>query len=169
MKNFVLSLLTVFALISCEKKQVETDHAALQNPVTIPETDEPRESSTVQTCYLAATGKDSVFISLEDNLGTVTGFMRYKNFEKDSSSGEIVGTKSGDTLKLTYNFDAEGTTSQREIFFLQQAGKLVEGLGAYKNEGSSSFYAEPSGLKFTGMTLEQTDCGVVEKSLDTSK
>ena len=75
MKNFVLSAFMVLTALSCEKKSTETIDVQTLNPdsITVPETNEPIESSTLQTCYMEAIGKDTVFISLDDNLGTITG------------------------------------------------------------------------------------------------
>ncbi|WP_027377283.1 hypothetical protein [Kaistella palustris] len=159
MRNVLFAGALLFTFCSCEKKITETPSAErADSVVVVPETNEPIESSTVQSCYAGNTGKDSVFISLEDNLGTLTGKMRYKNFEKDSSSGDIIGTKNGDTLKLTYNFTAEGTKSEREIYFLLKDGKITEGIGDHKTEGMQDFYANPSQLKYEGNSLSPVDC-----------
>ncbi|QOW09420.1 hypothetical protein Q73A0000_03110 [Kaistella flava (ex Peng et al. 2021)] len=160
MKKLFLSALIVSTILSCEKKsnEVVATHESLDSLVVIPETNEPRESSTLQTCYMEATNKDSVFVSLEDNLGTIIGKMRYKNFEKDSSIGDVVGSKNGDTLKLVYTFEAEGKTSDREIYFLRKGENLIEGIGEQKVDGSKSNYTNPSKIKYSGNTLKQVDC-----------
>lgn len=166
MKNFILSAFMVFTALSCEKKTTETVDVQTANAdsVTIPESNEPIESSILQTCYMEATGKDTLFITLDDNLGTITGKMRYKNFEKDSSFGDVIGTQNGDTLKLNYTFEAEGTTSDREIYFLKKDGNLIEGIGEHKTEGNRDFYANASQLKYEGHTLKSTDCTDFEKN-----
>lgn len=166
MKKIILIPLVAFAVISCEKKSsevVNVDQSAADS-VTVPESNEPMQSSTLQTCYLGVTGKDSVYVSLDDNLGTITGKMRYKNFEKDSSMGDLMGSKNGDTLKLTYNFQAEGTTSEREIYFLQKGENLIEGIGDQKMEGMKSTYQNPSNLKYEGNNLKQMDCEGFDKN-----
>ena len=156
----------IIAFTSCEKKSTEIipDSTTLTDSLTVPETTEPIESSTLQTCYLGATGKDSVFISLDDNLGTITGKMRYKNFEKDSSFGDVIGTQIGDTLKLNYTFVSEGVSSDREIFFLKKMDNLVEGIGEHKVESNKDVYATPSKLKYEGNALKQVDCKDFEKN-----
>lgn len=166
MKNFILSAFMVFTALSCEKKTTETVDVQTANAdsVTIPESNEPIESSTLQTCYMEATGKDTLFITLDDNLGTITGKMRYKNFEKDSSFGDVMGTQNGDTLKLNYTFESEGTTSDREIYFLKKDGNLIEGIGEHKTEGNRDFYANTGQLKYEGHTLKAADCTNFEKN-----
>lgn len=166
MKNFILSALIILTAASCEKKSIETVDLQTSAPdsTIVPESNEPIESSTLQNCYMEATGKDTLFISLDDNLGTITGKIRYKNFEKDSSFGDVMGTQNGDTLKLNYTFESEGTTSDREIYFLRKDGNLIEGIGEHKTEGSRDFYANTSQLKYEGHTLKSIDCTNFEKN-----
>ena len=166
MKNLILSALIILTATSCEKKSTETVDMQTTTPdsITVPESNEPVESSTLQTCYMEVTGKDTLFVSLDDNLGTITGKMRYKNFEKDSSFGDVMGTQNGDTIKLNYTFEAEGTTSDREIYFLRKDGNLIEGIGEHKTEGNRDFYANPAQLKYEGHTLKSVDCTDFEKN-----
>ena len=169
MKKLILSALIVSMTTSCDKKSTETIATSepLDSLSVLPETNEPIESSTLQTCYLQATGKDSVFVTLEDNLGTIIGKMRYKNFEKDSSSGDIVGSQNGDTLKLNYTFEAEGKISEREIYFLRKGENIVEGIGEHTTVGAQSKYTNPSALKYEGNTLKQVDCADFDKKFKT--
>ena len=170
MKNYILSAFIVITALSCEKKSTETVSSQTKAPdsVTVPESNEPVEPSTLQSCYIATNGKDSVFVSLDDNLGTITGKMRYKNFEKDSSLGDLIGTKNGDTLKLSYTFASEGTTSEREIYFLMKDDNLTEAIGDHKMESNKDLYANTSKLKYTGQVLKKSDCKNFDKNF-TSK
>ena len=169
MKNLILSALMILTAVSCEKKTTETVDMQTTTPdsITVPESNEPVESSTLQTCYMEVNGQDTLFVSLDDNLGTITGKMRYKNFEKDSSFGDVMGTQNGDTIKLNYTFEAEGTTSDREIYFLRKDGNLIEGIGEHIAEGSRDFYANPAQLKYEGHTLKSIDCTNFEKNFKT--
>ncbi len=99
MKKLFVATSTLFILTtSCEKKQADL--------VVKPDFDSTAIASEASSdyipietnCYLATDGKDSLFVSYEDNLGTITGKMSYKNFQKDSSKGEISGLMDGDTL-----------------------------------------------------------------------
>lgn len=167
MKNYLFASLLLTAIFSCEKKSTEIVDVETTPPdsMTVPETNEPIESSTLQSCFVGNTGKDSIYLSLDDNLGTFTGKMRYKNFEKDSSSGDVTGTQNGDTLKLNYTFASEGRTSDREIFFLKKGDQLIEGIGEQNSEGNESVYANPSKLKYGGSALKQVDCVDFEKKM----
>ncbi len=167
MKKILFIVLIISLAVSCDKNSTETSstNQTIDSLVIIPESNEPIESSSLQTCYLEAINKDSVFITLEDNLGTITGKVRYKNFEKDSSSGDLIGNQNGDTLRLVYNFESEGVMSEREIYFLKKDGNLVEGIGEHKVEGIKSTYSNRSELKYDGHVLKQVDCTDFEKNM----
>ncbi|KMQ58912.1 hypothetical protein ACM40_18280 [Chryseobacterium sp. BLS98] len=163
-KLILLGSLSVF-LMNCNKKtetpapKVVSDTTAAEEPVV--DTLGPKSF-----CYLGVTGKDSVFASIDDNLGTITGKLAYKNSEKDSSKGDITGFKSGDTLKLTYEFQSEGTKSKRDIYFIQKDNILTEGIGDHKEEDGQSKYADEKKISYKdGQKLEPADCKVVSKAL----
>lgn len=163
-KLILLSAVSAF-LINCNKKaeaptpKVETDTIAVAEPVV--DTLGPKSF-----CYIGAIGKDSVFASIDDNLGTITGKLSYKNNEKDSSKGDITGFKSGDTLKLTYEFTSEGKKSKRDIYFLQKDNALTEGIGDHKEEDGLSKYADEKKISYKdGQKLNTADCTIVTKAL----
>lgn len=166
MKNLIIVASMLAILMSCDKKieQTTTFETQPSDSMINSENNAPLESSTVQNCYVGVTGKDSVFVSIDDNLGTFTGKMHYKNSEKDSSLGDIMGTKNGDTLKLNYSFESEGITSDREIYFLMKDGNLMEGIGEHKVENNKDSYANSSKLKYDGQILKKADCKDFEKN-----
>ncbi|MCL8538122.1 hypothetical protein M9991_14720 [Chryseobacterium gallinarum] len=163
-KIILLSTVSVF-LMNCNKKtetpapKAEADTIAVEEPVI--DTLGPKSF-----CYVGVTGKDSVFASIDDNLGTITGKLLYKNSEKDSSKGDVTGFKSGDTLKLTYEFVSEGKTSKRDIYFLQKDNTLTEGIGDHKEEDGQSKYANEKKISYKdGQKLSTSDCKIVAKAL----
>lgn len=163
MKNIIYSAIVMMVLISCQKK-TEVLPTAPPDSTAVSDTHQPIESTSLQTCYVGNTGKDSVFVSIDDNLGTIVGKLRYKNFEKDSSFGDLVGIKSGDTLKLNYTFKSEGTTSQREIYFLQSKGEISEGIGDHTANGGA--YSDYKKIKYEGgHQLKAVDCKAIDKQL----
>ncbi len=166
MKNYILLVFIALIIVGCEKKITEFDiiKTPSSDSIIIPESDEPIESSTIQTCYIGNVEKDSVFLTIEDNLGTITGKMRYKNFEKDSSVGDIIGNQNGDTLKLNYTFKSEGITSEREIYFLMKVESLLEGIGEQKVNRHKSSYTDYSKIKYeNGLNMKQIDCKDFDK------
>lgn len=167
MKKYIVGTTILFFVLSCDKKTdqsfnintTKSDSALKLND------SEPIESSTLQSCYLGISGKDSVFVILDDNLGTFIGKMHYKNFEKDSSSGDVIGTKNGDTIKLNYSFISEGVNSEREIYFLKKDGNLVEGIGEQVSERNKNLYANSSKINYEGLVLKPANCEDLEKKM----
>ncbi|WP_292008955.1 hypothetical protein [Chryseobacterium sp.] len=166
MKRLIaISFLSVL-LMNCNKK------AETKTPVTTIDSTDITTEAVVDTlgpqsfCYMGVTGKDSIFASIDDNLGTITGKMAYKNSEKDSSRGDLLGFKSGDTLKLTYEFESEGTKSKRDIFFIQKDNSLIEGIGDSKpDETGAVKYNNEKKIDYKGPKLEAADCKVVTEAL----
>ncbi|WP_431428952.1 hypothetical protein [Chryseobacterium indologenes] len=165
MKKLILLGTISVLMINCNKNteapapKVETDTVAVSEPVV--DTLGPKSF-----CYVGVTGKDSVFASIDDNLGTITGKLSYKNSEKDSSKGDVTGFKSGDTLKLTYEFSSEGKKSKRDIYFLQKDNTLTEGIGDHKEEDGQSKYADDKKVSYKdGQKLTAADCKAVAKAI----
>ncbi|RNA60461.1 hypothetical protein D1631_18375 [Chryseobacterium nematophagum] len=165
MKKIILLCVLSAFLLNC-KKNTET-------PSTLNETDSTSHSEAIigtlvpkSFCYMGITGKDTVYASIDDNLGTITGKLVYKNFEKDSNKGEVVGVKSGDTLKLTYEFESEGSKSKRDIYFLQKEKTLTEGIGEHTEENMQIKYAHENKISYKdGDQLQIVDCHKIIKFL----
>ncbi|WP_370900126.1 hypothetical protein [Chryseobacterium gossypii] len=163
-KIIVLSALTAF-LMNCNKKaeapepKQETDSTAITEE-TVVDTLGPKSY-----CYMGVTGKDTVFASIDDNLGTITGKLVYKNNEKDSSKGDVTGFKSGDTLKLIYEFESEGSKSKRDIYFIQKDNTLLEGIGEQRDDNGQMKYVSEKKISYKGQKLEATHCEAISKAL----
>ena len=163
-KLILLGSLSVF-LMNCNKK-TETTAPKAETDSTVTTEKVVDTLGPKSFCYMGVTGKDSVFANIDDNLGTITGKMSYKNFEKDSNKGDISGYKSGDTLKLTYEFVSEGKKSTRDIFFIQKDNTLTEGIGEHKEENGQVKYASEKKISYKdGQKLEAADCNLVNKAL----
>ncbi len=162
MKKIFFVLSSAAILFSCEKKETVSNAASsTQDSLKINESDIQIEAIP-HTCYSEAIGKDSVFVMLDDNLGTITGKMYYKNFEKDSSYGDLNGISDGDTLKVDYVFQSEGSTSTREIWFLMKDGKLLEGIAEYDETGEK--YKNTLDIKYQGgHQLSAVNCESFDK------
>lgn len=164
-KVILLGALSLF-LVNCSKK-AEAPVAEKVQPDTAATTEKTVDTLNAKSfCYMGITGKDTVFVSIDDNLGTITGKMATKNSEKDSNKGELSGFKSGDTLKLTYEFASEGKSGNKnDIYFLQTKGGLSEGIGERDPETGTK-YANESKIKYSGgRTLKPADCNLVAKAL----
>ncbi|GAA5102361.1 hypothetical protein GCM10023210_43330 [Chryseobacterium ginsengisoli] len=163
-KLILLTSLSVF-LLNCNKK-TEASAPKTEVDTTVSAEKVVDTLGTKSMCYMGVTGKDTVFVSIDDNLGTITGKMATKNSEKDSNKGDLSGFKSGDTLKLTYEFAAEGTTGNKnDIYFIQTKDGLSEGIGERDAETGTK-YANESKIKYAGgRNLKVADCNTVAKAL----
>lgn len=152
MKNF-LWIPALVLLAGCKK---ETNSQSGTAEVPIP----TAVTQTVQTqCYLSVLQKDSITLKVVRTGNKVAGDLRFKNFEKDSSTGPVEGRVAGDTLKLTYTFQSEGSKSVREIYFLQQGEALLMGTGDMEDQGGKMVFTKPQSVQYTaGITLQKTDC-----------
>ncbi|MDP9955633.1 hypothetical protein J2X97_001270 [Epilithonimonas hungarica] len=168
MKKLFLVICGIMFLNSCEKNDGKQTNVENRKPDTlaIPNQEKNIISKTenVDYCYLNVLAKDSMFMTYKVIDGIVNGKLKYKNFEKDSSSGEITGTISADTLKVNYKFVSEGVTSEREIYFLQDSGVLLEGIGNYADNNSGKLvYQSSKTINYSkGRRLNPIDCKSVK-------
>lgn len=165
MKKLLCTAILSCVILSCEKKETPKNNT-VKTDSTETET-QPIDTLAAKTfCYMKVIGKDTIVANLDDNLGTITGKLMYKNNEKDSSKGDISGFRSGDTLKLTYEFASEGTTSKRDIYFLQKDNSLFEGIGDQKDNGGQMVYANEKKISYPeDQKLESADCKKVNQIL----
>ncbi|MCW3162345.1 hypothetical protein [Chryseobacterium oryctis] len=163
-KLVLLASLSVF-LLNCNKKP-EAPVAEIIPVDTVDTAEKVVDTLGAKSfCYIGVIGKDTVFVSIDDNLGTITGKMATKNNEKDSNKGDLSGFKAGDTLKLTYEFSSEGKKDNKnDIYFLQTKDGLNEGIG--EKDAETGKYVNEKNIKYSGgRNLKNVDCNVVANVL----
>lgn len=166
MKKYILTLSGIIMLISCEKNNGKQSYAENRKPDTLAIADyqknEIEHRENTDYCYMNVLAKDTLMLKYTVTNGNVSGKLMYKNFEKDSSSGDISGKISGDTLKLNYKFTSEGMTSEREVYFLHDSGVLLEGIGAYSdNNAPQQKYSSAKAINYSkGRRLTPADCNI---------
>ncbi|MDO5616755.1 MAG: hypothetical protein Q4G16_11225 [Cruoricaptor ignavus] len=160
MKKLIFPI-TIFSLIiSCEKKteiipNVEADSTGVfkdEKNVT---------DSTLATntgCYFFSDGRDSAFVKIDDNLGTVTGKLTYKIYGKPLQTGDIIGTSTGDTIKTDYHFSQKDQTDSKEIWFLKKNGNLLESTNNEAITDKTVKFSEERSFK-------KVDCKQIEQEL----
>ena len=99
-------------------------------------------------CYAYRTETDTVRLTLQTTQPTVTGQLAYRFFEKDRNQGTIRGVMHGDTLLADYTFQAEGTTSVREVAFLRRDIGFVQGYGPVTEVQGKTMFKLPRTLHF---------------------
>ena len=169
-KAFLILSGTVLMICSCEKNDGKQMNAGNRKPDTLAVSEDPNqisEKENVDYCYMNVIGKDSMFLSYKITNGNVSGKLKYKNFEKDSNSGDIIGKVAGDTLRVNYKFASEGSVSEREIYFLQDSGVLLEGIGEYADPGAEKLvYSSAKAINYSkGQRLTPADCKMIANKL----
>ncbi|SHK63188.1 hypothetical protein [Epilithonimonas mollis] len=168
MKKLFFILLTISLVMSCEKNDGKQMNVENRKPDTLAIHDHEKNvienKENTDYCYLNVIGKDSLMMKYKITNGNVSGKLIYKNFEKDSSTGDISGKISGDTLKLNYKFASEGMISEQEVYFLQDSGVLLEGIGEYSdNSSSQQKYLSGKSVNYSkGRRLAPADCNVIK-------
>ncbi|MFC6268621.1 hypothetical protein [Frigoriflavimonas asaccharolytica] len=163
MKNFIFLLAASTLAFSCNKKLEDSNIKDIKQDSQTVNSSDINIEEIPTLCYFDDMKNDSVYLKISDNLGTITGKLNYKNAEKDNSTGDVSGFKSGDTLKLIYVFNSEGTSSTREIWFLKKNEKLQEGIGNQDEDGN---YTSAKQVKFEGgHSLKQIDCKEIAQNL----
>lgn len=164
-KTFLILSGTLLMICSCEKNDAKNSKP--DTLVVSEDSNQISEKENVEFCYMNVLAKDSMFLSYKITNGNVSGKLKYKNFEKDSNAGDITGKIAGDTLKLNYKFTSEGSVSEREIYFLQDSGILLEGIGKYaESHSSKSVYESSKEINYIkGQRLTPADCKMIESRL----
>ncbi len=115
--------------------------------------------ATGMNCYAYINNKDTVRLQYEVKNEKVTGKLSYNYFEKDKSSGTISGYTTPSGIVADYTFQAEGTTSVREVVFKKVGDDMVEGFGEIRQDGEKPVFADKNSLKYDPkLTLSKMDC-----------
>lgn len=138
-------ILLLIGIYSCDSKS--------ENRQEIEEVETENSEMASVYCYQFTNGKDSISLHYELEGKDVKGWMNYDFFEKDGSIGEVEGEFEGDTLKLEYDFLAEGMFSEQEVYFFRKDGKLFRGFGEQKMDNDSVLvYTNAKSMSFDDST-----------------
>lgn len=152
---FLLSLM----LFACQQEQSSNNSTNDETEADTTETEMEETVQDISGCYLYAVNQDSIRLQINQSGDAVSGWLNYDFHQKDGSIGKIEGEIVGDTIKLNHNFLAEGTISNREIYFLVGNNEVREGAGEIEVEGNTSRYADPTAVDFSTMqALKQVEC-----------
>jgi len=147
-----LAILSI-SLYGCKKETDNSENG--QDSVTVKET----EVQSIHECYAFVQQKDTIELEIDQEGAKASGNLHFKNFEKDSNHGPVSGEFVGDTLKLDYTFQSEGTTSIREIRFLKSGNSMIMGIGDMDDKGGKMMFTKPSEIKYDeNLVLVKTEC-----------
>ncbi|PST82389.1 hypothetical protein C7T94_16570 [Pedobacter yulinensis] len=141
--------------VGCNNDRKPTSNTELADSSTA-KSDSPIEEAK---CYTYIKGKDTAQVHLITKDQAVTGHMLVSFFEKDRNSGALTGRIVGDTIIADYKFMSEGVESVRQVAFLKQGGKLVEGYAEITEQDGKMVFKNTHDLKFDSkFPLTETEC-----------
>lgn len=153
--KIILITLATGLLIACNQ--------APRQPETVTEDDGSAVSANTglapgEQCYWLIAAKDTYALKLNIIDTSVKGTALFKNFEKDSSHGSVQGEVAGDIIHLWYQFQSEGMTSVRELFFKKEGNQLVTGIAHEATRADTAYVPDPQTVQYTGPVYVKTDC-----------
>lgn len=159
MKKYLLffAILFTFTIISCKNEnKAETEEMMAPDESTIADND---INAPQIACYKYVSAKDTILLQMEKMDDEVAGTLSYNYFEKDRNDGTFEGKMVEDTLFASYTFGSEGKTSVREIIFIENGKKLIEGFGEVEEiDGKMQFKKNTKFIFNSLMPLEQINC-----------
>jgi hypothetical protein len=96
-------------------------------------------------------------IQINDN--KAKGDLTFNYYEKDSNIGTFIGSLNGDTLWANYTFISEGIESNREVVFLKQGDKWIQGYGEVMEKDKAFAFVNHEDIRFdNNFILEKVEC-----------
>ena len=159
MHKLIFNFFILF-LLACNETSNTNANDLYESDTTPLITDEGEKNVDLSGCYMRATGKDTLWLRLNQNDNEITGTMEFDNFEKDSSKGTIKGKKLEDGIIFVYyDFHSEGMKSVREIYFKPGNQKLRIATGDMDVKGDTSYFINAPKLFYSQSdALELVDC-----------
>ena len=132
MKNFMkfgVAILVIFVVgASIFYMKEKSAQVVEKPPITV--------GKSVVGCYEAQLGKDLYSLAILTQAGEAfEGTLRFKNYQKDSSSGPFVGTYIDGTLFGEYSFQSEGMDSVIQVIFKKSVDGFIRGYGKMNAAG----------------------------------
>ena len=107
-----------------------------EKPATIVEQPPIAVEKSVVGCYELQLGKDLYSLAILSQAGEAfEGTLRFKNYQKDSSSGPYEGTYIDGILFGEYSFQSEGMDSVIQVLFKKSADGFIRGYGKMNAAG----------------------------------
>lgn len=162
-KIAIICLSALVVATSCEQKETkvttDTGTETSGNAGNKDNAEAPKPIVSDAMCFAQQNARDTFRLNLKKDGNNATGSLVYLFKEKDSNRGQISGTMMGDTLIADYTFNAEGTSSTREVAFLIQGDKATEGYGDMEEKNGKMVFKDRSKLSFgKGIVMSKVDC-----------
>ncbi|MEP7253942.1 MAG: hypothetical protein ABI683_16225 [Ginsengibacter sp.] len=110
-------------------------------------------------CYISIFKKDTSMLSLTFSGTDVSGDLNYSLYQKDKNKGSLKGSLQNELIVADYTFQAEGTTSVRQVAFKKVGDSFIEGYGDIEMKGDTARFKDIDHLEFHNDRLfTKTDC-----------
>ena len=105
--------------------------------------------TNLKGCYMAELPEDLYVFNIDyhDN-NTISAGVYYKNVNTDPSKGVFVGTYTNGVIRGFYNFDTEGLSSERELFFKGDKSGFTTGNGPVEIKDGIEKFKRPLQIKW---------------------
>jgi len=148
----LLMLAGVLALgcnTSADKHAAVTTDSTTTTTTTVEKGETFSKEQPLKGCYLLILKKDTLQLAITSEKGSaVEGSMILNFAEKDRSRGTFEGEFKNGILMGIYKFNAEGTTSQRQVAFKRVDNGFVEGYGKITMVDGREMFAKENELEF---------------------
>lgn len=154
MKNLVLVLFFILAVVNCKEKNAETN-----NTVESEQTDMREKMVPVvqKGCYRFDENGTTITFEVTEIANSVEGNLTYALSGKDKNTGTFKGRLKDDKLIGEYTFQSEGVESSREVAFMVKGDQLIEGYGELTDGGTA--FKDLDAINYSSkMPLAKTDC-----------
>jgi hypothetical protein len=142
--------LSFTALIACQSNQPE-------EPVQSP--DDAGQSDPEEWCYAMREGEKMRFLKLAIHGDEVLGMLQNHLPGTSWKSGSVSGSMEGDTLFLRFMYSENGKDTIRQIAFLRQGERLLDGAGPLMENAFGDLVFDRSQLQFTpDNAMTRVDC-----------
>lgn len=147
-----IGLFGILALLwNCQKIEEKKINDNKSNKIEINQSDF-KVDEIPEGCYFSINQKDTTFVTIDDNLGTITGKIEFPN----DSIGELMGFAAEDTLKLEVQYKInEDSVINQDLWFLKQYGNLYEADAKRYPDG-----------RYKHQDLVQFEEGIIYKPID---
>jgi len=149
-QRFLAFIILLSGFYSCKQSKKETSAGK-----TLADSTE----SSIKGCYLFVANRDTFQLAITSVAkNDVEGSLIYNFSEKDDSKGTFKGTFDGKILKGDYAFEAEGSTSVREVIFKKTPTGFIEGGGEIKEAGNKAVFSNPNSISYdNGITFTKAE------------
>lgn len=121
-----------------------------------------RVADLAEGCFWSIVKRDSLVASLFQYGNSITGKLSFDNFEKDGSSGSVIGSIDADIIRLWYTFKSEGMESVMEVWFKKQGNSLLRGTGPMAVKSDTTYFNDVTAIEFiSDQALQKADCNEV--------